>query len=225
MAQTQNRPHLAVIDPATHTPEVDCFNAMARRSPLPLTYHLPALHGLDSLHREGPDLAGIVILGSGASVHDDAPWISALGRWLAPYWARDLPILGLCFGHQLLAHLFGGEIGLLWDGEKRRGTRVVRVDAPSLLATATGPLVISHREGVLRPPADWRVVATSDDVVYDGIAHPDRPIWGFQPHPEATAGFVANNKITVEDPKTAFTFGHRIVDGFLELAAEKCGCR
>ena len=219
------RPHIAVIDPATRTPELDCFNTMARRSPLPLTYHLPALHGFDSLYREGRPLAGVVILGSGASVYDDVPWIPALSAWLRDRLAPDLPVLGLCFGHQFLAHLHGGEIALLWNGAKRRGTRIVEVKAPALLPEETGPLVISHREGVVRPPEGWRVVATSPAVTYDGLAHPEWPIWGFQPHPEATAGFVAQNEITVDEPGTAFAFGHRIVAAFLDLAAEKWRCR
>ena len=217
--------HIAVIDPATRNPELDCFNAMARRAPLPLTYHLPGLHGVDSLLRERPGLAGVVILGSGASVHDDLPWLSALADWLRPRCLAGAPVMGLCFGHQLLAHLFGGEVGLLWAGEKRRGARVVQIDAPRLMPAAEGPLVISHREGVVRPPAGWHTVATSEAVPYDGIAHPTLPIWGFQPHPEATAGFLANNDIAVANPEAAFALGHRIVAAFLDLAAEKSGCR
>jgi len=225
MTSAPHTGHIVVIDPATHTPELDCFNGIARRSTLPTTYHLPALHGLDSLDREKTAIAGVVILGSGASVHDETPWIAPLGHWLLAQAATEVPLLGLCFGHQLLAHLFGGEIGLLWDGEKRRGTRIVHVKAPSLLPQTVGPLVISHREGVLRPPQGWRVVAHSDDVIYDGLADPERPIWGFQPHPEATAGFVANNQIAVENPENAFALGHRIVGGFLDLAVRKWQCR
>ena len=217
--------HIAVIDPATGAPELDCFNAMARRSPLPLTYHLPGLHGVDSLLRARSGLAGVVILGSGASVHDDLVWLGALADWLRPHCVAGSPVMGLCFGHQLLAHLFGGEVGMLWAGEKRRGVRAVHVDAPRLMPPAEGPLIISHREGVVRPPAGWRTVASSESVAYDGIAHPTLPIWGFQPHPEATAGFLANNGITAADPETAFELGHRIVAAFLDLAAEKSECR
>ena len=42
--------HIAIIDPGTRVPELDCFNQLTRRSPVPLTYHLPALFGVDSLH-------------------------------------------------------------------------------------------------------------------------------------------------------------------------------
>ena len=50
---------VAVIDPAVRVPELDCFNRMSRRSRLPLTHHLPALFGLDSLRRAEADLRGI----------------------------------------------------------------------------------------------------------------------------------------------------------------------
>ena len=44
--------HIAVIDPAVRIPELECFNQMALISPLPLTYHLPAMYGQQSLDAE-----------------------------------------------------------------------------------------------------------------------------------------------------------------------------
>src|SRR5688500_14799459 len=119
--------HVAVIDPAMRVPELDCFNRMTRRSRGPLTYHLPALFGMDSLERGG-EPAGIVILGSGASVNDDLPWQHALKGWLRPRVEGGTPVLGLCYGHQLLADLLGGEVGYVSaDRVKRRGLRTVRL--------------------------------------------------------------------------------------------------
>ncbi|MEQ1842860.1 MAG: hypothetical protein ABL994_20870 [Verrucomicrobiales bacterium] len=56
-------PHLMVIDPAVRKPELAAYNWLARRSPLPTSYHLPALHGMKSLEKESVEtVAGIVLL-------------------------------------------------------------------------------------------------------------------------------------------------------------------
>ena len=182
--------HIAVIDPAMRVPELDCFNRIAQESRCWTTYHLPALYGLDSLQQLSESrFHGIVILGSGASVYDGLPWQDPLHAWVYDQACKGVPTIGLCYGHQLLAHIFGGVIEHLWNGEKKRGTRPVTVYDPTLMAVErTAPLVISHREGITVCPKGFSVCAHSADVTIDGIAHSRLPIWGFQPHIEATAG-------------------------------------
>ena len=114
---------IAVIDPAAGTPELDAFNALAQRSsalPVAFTYHLPALFGMGSLAQleARAQLAGVIVFGSAASVHDDAPWQRELNAWLLPRLQSDAgpPVLGLCYGHQVIAHLLGGEVGRVWPG-------------------------------------------------------------------------------------------------------------
>ena len=187
---------IAVIDPAAGTPELDAFNALAQRSsalPVALTYHLPALFGLDSLAQleARAQLAGVIVFGSAASVHDDAPWQRELNAWLLPRLQSDAgpPVLGLCYGHQLIAHLLGGEVGRVWPGAplclparpplgvradlsplllrwaggtKRTGVRRVLLPAePELWGGARqGSLVVSHNEGVVKLPPGMRALCS-----------------------------------------------------------------
>lgn len=211
---------VAVIDPAMRVPELDCFNRMSRRSRAPLTYHLPALYGLASLEREG-EVAGAVILGSGASVNEDHAWQDALRAWLRPRLEAGLPVLGLCYGHQLLADLFGGEVGFVHpDRTKLRGLRPVRLAANPLWGPACeGPLLETHREMVVRLPDDVEVVGVSDAIAVEALAHRRLPAWGFQAHPEATREFARNNDVPFDGPEDVLAFGHRVVDAFLDRVA------
>lgn len=213
--------HIAVIDPGTRVPELDCFNRMSRAADLPLTYHLPALFGVDSLLRSPDALAGIVILGSGASVHDGAPWQEALDRWLLPRLAADVPTLGLCYGHQHLASRLGGEVGWLFeDRHSLKGLRTVTLDADPLWGDpCSGPLVVSHGQIVTRLPEGFVIRGETDGIGIEAFAHPRRPIWGFQAHPEATTAFTSNNDVPFDADPALLAFGHGLVDAFLERAA------
>jgi GMP synthase (glutamine-hydrolysing) len=213
-----NEPHVAVIDPGTRVPELDCFNRMSRAAPVPLTYHLPAQLGtLDSLERSADGLLGVVLLGSGASVHDDLPWLSALSAWLAPRLRAGVPMLGLCFGHQLIAHLLGGPVGYLFDDRRKlRGLRQVTLAANPLWGDATeGPLLVTHAEVVSAAPPGCDIVGHSAEVAVEAFAHRSLPLWGFQGHPEATPAFADNNAVPFDADADVLSFGHRLVDGFL----------
>ncbi len=106
-----NRQHLMIIDPANDRPELGCANGLALLARVPVTYHQPALYGMASVLAEDMgSVCGLVLLGSSASVHDRSDWQAALAAWLLPQLQRGLPTLGVCFGHQFIADLFGGEV-------------------------------------------------------------------------------------------------------------------
>lgn len=79
------------------------------------THQPPPIQVLDARHANplpGPEtLAGVVITGSHAMVSDREAWSEALVPWLARLVAQGTPVLGICYGHQLLAHALGGEVG------------------------------------------------------------------------------------------------------------------
>jgi GMP synthase (glutamine-hydrolysing) len=214
-------PHIVVIDPAMKTPETGCFNFLTLQSALPTTYHLPAILGMETLQAEDPALIrGFIVLGSMASVHDRAPWQLALEAWLKPMLERRIPTIGFCYGHQMLAHMYGGRIDFVFpDRKKHVGLREIRVEPTPAFGGGTGQLVVSHREMVAAPPAAMRIIATSQEIQVDGLAHRELPIFSYQSHPEATVDFLKSHAISTTDSDRSLSFGHRVCAEFLAYAA------
>ena len=214
--------HIAVLDPGTRVPELDCFNRMSQAAPVSLSYHLPAQQGMDSVRRVERGLLGVLILGSGASVNETIPWQSELSEWLAPRLQSGLPAMGLCYGHQLLAHVLGGEVGFLTPNRaKVQGLREVPLLADRLWGPAcSGPMVVSHGELVTRLPPGAALRGATDVCAVEAFASEQLPVWGIQAHPEATTAFTSNNDVPFDADPAVLAFGHSIVDKFLVWTAE-----
>jgi GMP synthase-like glutamine amidotransferase len=216
---TAGGPRLWVVDPSIHHAEREGVEQVLQGWPGRSRLFLPALRPGDGPRpRDGYDTDGIVILGSGASVHDDLPWLSELSAWLAPVLEGTprLPVLAICFGHQLVAHLAGAAIGLLHPGgAKEIGVRESRLEDSELLpGDRRLEVVVSHREEIKTVPPDYRVVARREGVDVDGLEHERLPVFTFQFHPEARGEFFEQQGIPPDG------LGARVVeDGDRLLAA------
>lgn len=207
-------PHVVVIDPAVRKAEVDCFNHLVGMSPIPLTYHLPALVGMKSLERETQNVKGFIIFGSESSVNDRLPWQAPLEAWLKKQIETSVPTIGFCYGHQMLAHMYGGKVTHhSQDKSKHVGFREINLAKDSLWGDAqTCKLYVRHNEVVSEPPSAMTVVAKSSQVAVDGLKHKTLPIWSFQAHPEATPDFTGG--------EGDFNFGYSVIKRFLEFCSK-----
>ena len=137
-------------------------------------------------------VAGIVVTGSAAMVSHREPWSELTAAWLGSAAATETPCLGICYGHQLLAHALGGSVGPT-SGGREMGTLDVRLQSESvgddpLLCDLpdTLPLHVSHVESVLELPSGAvRLAATALDVNH--AFRVGGSIWGIQFHPEFDA--------------------------------------
>lgn len=214
---------IAFIDPAVRTPEVDTFNWISLRSPLPMSYHLPGVLNLDSLKvmPDGTKIAGIILGGSSANVEEHRSWQKPLIDYLEEQIHKNVPILGICYGHQLLSFMHGARLKRV--EQKQTGFRKVTVkrEEPRLKIKATDQmhLCVSHYEFIDRLPEGFEHWMESEEVTFDALFHKQKPIWTFQPHPEATPYFCSQQNMLYG--KDSFLNGHMLVDSFIHFAASQ----
>jgi GMP synthase (glutamine-hydrolysing) len=147
--------------------------------------------------------AGIIFSGGPASVHvDGAPSIDP------GVYDTGVPVLGICYGAQLLALQLGGEVSRTGRGEYGR-TELQVVENGSLFGAAQPrhqPVWMSHFDTITAAPAGARVTASTPDTPAAAFEDADRGIYGVQFHPEV-----------VHTPH-----GQELLEHFLY---EACGCK
>ena len=113
------------------------------------------------------EIAGAVITGSAAMVTDRARWSEDTAAWLRNALDAQLPLFGVCYGHQLLAHACGGEVGWLPGGREIGTQMITRIGKTSrdgaLLdgLPARFPAHTTHRQSVLAAPRNAQPLARS----------------------------------------------------------------
>jgi len=137
---------------------------------------------------EAETLAGIVITGSPSMVSAREDWSERTAEWLRHAVPTGIPVLGVCYGHQLLAHALGGRAGL-----NPAGRQIGTVTTQLMDSAADDPLLgglpqtfasqTSHSEVVLELPPGAECLATSPLNDTFAIRFAEN-VWGVQFHPE-----------------------------------------
>jgi len=143
-------------------------------------YDLP----LETIRRMAPE--GIILSGGPASVYqDDAPQpardVLALLTEGAP------PVLGICYGMNVLGQAFGGEVKRA--ARKEFGPadlRITRFDPLLALGGRSTRVWMSHGDQMASIPDAFETLASSDNSPHAAFRHRERPVYGLQFHPEVT---------------------------------------
>ncbi len=126
---------------------------------------------------------GIVLSGGALSLEGTATPLGRVAEWID---AAEVPVLGICVGHQFLGRHFGGRVARAPAPEF--GRVALSIDRPDHPMFAGLPAAFrvwaSHNDQVAMPPPGWLLLAHSPSCAVEAMAHPDRPIWGMQFHPE-----------------------------------------
>jgi GMP synthase (glutamine-hydrolysing) len=147
--------------------------------------------------RELPPLdgaAGVIVSGSHAMVTERRDWSERAAAWLRNAVSGGMPVLGICYGHQLLAHAYGGEVGANPRG-REFGTVQIELDEAGRTDDLLGELPGAfhahegHAQSVLRLPREAVRLASNAWDANQAFRIGARA-WGVQFHPEFDAGIV-----------------------------------
>ena len=129
-----------------------------------------------------------LITGSPAGVYDRLPWIEPLQQFIRS--AGNSKMVGICFGHQVMAEALGGHVE---KSDKGWGAGLHRYaivhSEPWIDSAGTIAAPASHQDQVVVQPPNTQVVAASDFTPFAALAWTDRPAISFQFHPEFSPAF------------------------------------
>jgi GMP synthase (glutamine-hydrolysing) len=130
-----------------------------------------------------PDLKGIILSGSPFSVNDpDAPFVDVAKL------IEQVPVLGVCYGAQLTAKVFGGRVEK--SNKREYGRALMDIQQPDILLSHVGDrsqVWMSHGDSILALPPHFQVLATTDSIPVAAFKKTDGvgcPLYGIQFHPE-----------------------------------------
>jgi GMP synthase (glutamine-hydrolysing) len=164
---------------------------------------------------------GAILTGSEAMLTDNPDWSRRTQDWLERILARDTPILGVCYGHQLLTQTLDGKVGWSPQGEEI-GTVTVELTAQGrrdpLLASLPEQLMVqsSHSQSVLQLPPGARLLAYNSHDPVQGFAWGSNS-WGVQFHPEFDADI---SRTYIEDDREKLEAEKRDPDALLRAASD-----
>lgn len=135
-----------------------------------------------------PSAKGFIITGSHAMVTDELGWSVALEKYIRRIVAKNIPLLGICYGHQLIAKALGGLSGYNPGGKEIGTVKIAALKSAGgdpLLAdlTKTFDAFVTHSQSALKLPPGATVLAKNAHDAHQAVRFAPR-CWGVQIHPE-----------------------------------------
>ena len=212
---------VAFIDCFMDTPVIHSINSYSQHTKINCTYHMPSKFGLKSLEMlEQAD--GYIILGSASHVTENLPWHKDLLDFIIPKIESNIPTLGICFGHQLIADYYGCEIDYLSENKTINiHSREITFskDEMGCKKSSSLKLAFAHSQVVKALSNNFYSFASSNTSENEAIKHNKYNFWGVQAHPEASQLFL-ETETQLSDLKTIDQIiknGFSFIDNFVAL--------
>ena len=182
-------------------------------------------------------VSGVIITGSHAMVTDREPWSEFTADWLRGIPADTIPVLGICYGHQLLAHAWGGLVGYHPQGKEIGTVEIELTDAGRLdrllgILPPRFPGHVTHAQTILHLPSQAKLLAHNEFEPHHAFVVNGNQ-WGVQFHPEFTAAIelcyiqeqrhdlerAGRDCATIEASVREHPFGRELLQRFYALTA------
>ena len=223
----------------SHGPYVTVFERMLQRADPDFSATLWDVNVKHDIPASPFDADGWIVTGSKHGVYEDHPWIEPLKAFLRTAHEARAPIVGVCFGHQILAEALGGKVA---KSDRGWGCGIheytLRQKLPWMDETReTIAIQAMHQDQVISKPPGATVLADSPFCPYAGLTYGDTAM-SVQPHPEFDAEFerkiievrrgpvipeaVADEALArVDGPTDSEMFGRWITNFFRHAAAQQ----
>src|SRR5215470_14692030 len=189
-------PHVTIIETGLVSPKnrerhgtyPQMFEAMIAAADPSVTFDTVSIPAGEPLPRVDA-IEAILITGSSAGVYDGFDWIAPLEDFVRTAHEAKVPMVGVCFGHQLVAQALGG---VARKSEKGWGLgRHVYDVAPGngLIDGTRIALAASHQDQVITPPPGAKTILSSDFTEHAGLLYVGGTTLSVQPHPEFSIGY------------------------------------
>ena len=149
---------------------------------------------------------GWLISGSKHGAYEDHPFIPPLEDFIRDASTAQVPTVGICFGHQIIAQALSGKV------EKFKGGWGLGRTEYRFEGAATLALNAWHQDQVIRAPEGAVTTSATDFCAHAALVYPDRAIFSVQPHPEFSAQVV---KGIYEARKTVLDIPPDVIGGML----------
>ena len=128
---------------------------------------------------------GWLISGSRHGAYEDHAWIPPFEDFLRRAYSAEVPIVGICFGHQILAQALGGTV------EKYSGGWSLGPVEYGFKDGSSQTVVAVHQDQVTALPEGAEVISSTDFCAFAGLAYGAKAL-SFQPHPEFSEAFITD---------------------------------
>jgi GMP synthase (glutamine-hydrolysing) len=201
MSQVENSKmkKIAVIDPYMVSPANDCFKKISTTFPeLNWSHHFPHHDSFESINSNEFD--AFIVLGSASHVYQKLEWHLKLKDFLLNELNKSKPVLGICFGHQLMCDAFGAQVEFYSKDEaKIAGVGSILINKSFLGFNENEKLsfAVTHRQVVKNLPACLIEFGQRSEphLQNDCVYHINLPFIGTQAHVEASDEFCKNESM------------------------------
>jgi len=139
------------------------------------------IHPYNKIPAIDKNIKGVILSGSPHSVREEKPLRPDLSAIKG-----KIPLLGVCYGAQLLAHFYGGEVGKSEHREYGRANLVSADNSSPLLNSISqnSQVWMSHADTILKVPGEFKIIASTKDVKVAAFKIDNETTYGIQFHPE-----------------------------------------